>query len=232
MADDIPRDVKPPDLTVGWFDYWRRDGPHAWVPPMNGDVRGPAPRTHHDAAEGTSRRESVSRRTERVWKRVEGYSRRPLGRLMPTTRSELHEYQQVVGVQCDRARETSTGYTSRPRQWYAADYTVESYHDPHPEWTAQWTAIIDNLLLASADVIKISSDFLDAVNNASQFYVKADKRIPSCRRWAARPVPSNDVAMLAFYVDPARIPLCRSWAGQRQQPHFVRLLTLVVSASR
>src|SRR5258705_7198143 len=43
MADDIPRDVKPPDLTVGWFDYWRRDGPHAWVPPMNGDVRGQAP---------------------------------------------------------------------------------------------------------------------------------------------------------------------------------------------
>jgi hypothetical protein len=47
--------------------------------------------------------------------------------------------------------------------------------DPHSDWTQQWTAAIDNVLLAAADAITLAGSYLDAVNNAGQFYTRADK---------------------------------------------------------
>jgi hypothetical protein len=47
--------------------------------------------------------------------------------------------------------------------------------DPHPEWTKQMTAVSDNLLLQVADAIELAGNYTDALNNAGQFYVKADK---------------------------------------------------------
>jgi hypothetical protein len=51
-------------------------------------------------------------------------------------------------------------------------YKVE---DPHPEWTQEFTAISDNLLLQVADVVELAGQYVSALNYAGQLYTKADK---------------------------------------------------------
>lgn len=48
-------------------------------------------------------------------------------------------------------------------------------NDPNPAMTAQLGAVEDNLLLEIADSITLAGQFVDQLNNAMQFYAKADK---------------------------------------------------------
>ena len=48
-------------------------------------------------------------------------------------------------------------------------------NDPNPAMTAQLSAVEDNLLLEIADSITLAGQFVDQLNNAMQFYAKADK---------------------------------------------------------
>lgn len=48
-------------------------------------------------------------------------------------------------------------------------------NDPNPEMTAKIGAAEDNLLLEIADSITLAGQFVDQLNNAMQFYAKADK---------------------------------------------------------
>jgi hypothetical protein len=47
--------------------------------------------------------------------------------------------------------------------------------DPHPEITAQMGAAEDNLLMEIGDSITLVGQFADQLNNAAQFYTRADK---------------------------------------------------------
>ncbi len=73
---------------------------------------------------------------------------------------------------------TTTDYKDYHGYANEADHSStggEEPTDPHPDWTQEWTAAVNNVLLAAADAIRLAGGYLDAINNAGQFYTKADK---------------------------------------------------------
>jgi hypothetical protein len=169
MADEpTPRDMTPPDLTDAWHDGNGQN----WVPPMDGNVRGQPP----PAATDPPKQPPVVQKFHVAPSSLESASKD----MLAAASDAVNAYTTVQNYMA--ANKSWVFSVSKPENidGYTVVYindtaTVEPYHDPHPDWTAQWSAGIDNLLLASADVVKLASDFLDAINNAGEFYVKSDK---------------------------------------------------------
>jgi hypothetical protein len=162
MADEQPPDVTPPDLTENW---------HLFGPPMSGTPRGTPP----GASTGTASAPPPVRAYEVSPGSLEAASEA----ILRATHAAVGAYDDVKnyvntnkGWVFDVANPTvltNTQYV--PYQDTA--YPVPPW-DPHADWTQQWTVQSDNLLLAVANTITLAGQFLDAVNNAGQFYTKAD----------------------------------------------------------
>lgn len=164
MADDIPADVTPPSLTQQW---------HMWGPPMDGNPRGlqpadasaPPVSTPPTVSAYVVSPGSIEGATSQILMRTENLvnSYTSLKDYINSTKSWIFDVNNSDVMNQPQATGSHGGHFSHP------------HIDPHPEWTQQMSAVSDNLLLQVADAVELAGQFVDALNNAGQFYTKADK---------------------------------------------------------
>jgi len=168
----VPVDVNVPTLTRD--PGWPRDitGKTEGMPPPGSGNQTPGPPPSHApfAINIASGRETIDRLVHKSDQAHATYER--------LKNKVASEKGWIFSVRDEKA------LTSEPGIGYhevRADDGSGTYHDPHPELTAQMSASMDNLLLAIADAITaVGGSYVGTLNNALQLYAKADQdsRVP------------------------------------------------------
>lgn len=167
MADDGPADVTPPELTE----------PSITGPSITGD-----PRVNDDP----DVRDPRGRRGKGVPQVVTPPPSHPAyavspGSLGDASNEILNQTQQSLNAYEDLKSTVQGGgwifWERAPFTHFTEQLTGKTVYmtDQHPELTNQIIAVEDNLLLEIADSITLAGQFADQLNNAAQFYAKADK---------------------------------------------------------
>ncbi|MFG2041282.1 hypothetical protein [Dactylosporangium sp. NPDC048998] len=164
VADDVPPDVTPPTLGQTW---------ELFGPPMDGTLHLPSgPRFGHAVPPRGPKEPPVVPNYVVSPGSIEGATSQILNR--------THEVTESYNSLKDYISGTKSWIYSVPddhtigEQW-GSKVNPQHLDDPHPDWTQQMSAVSDNVLLQVADAVEMTGEFVRALNNAGQFYTRADK---------------------------------------------------------